>query len=477
LIYGGQAGGGKTFFIVAEPMRRTKNRGFRGIIFRRTHPQIIGGGGIWEEANEHYRSVGARLREGDKMDAIFPSGAVIEFSHLQHEKTKYDHQGKQYTYIGLDELTHFTESQFFYLLSRNRSRCGIKPYVRASCNPDAQSWVAQFIDWWIDQDSGLPIPERSGVLRFMFRDESDEIHWANSKAEIREQFPQATDDLILSVTFIPATLDDNPALIKKDPGYKARLMALPRIERERLLGGNWKIAEGAIIESSWLKYYSINSDRFVFSFNRQIFEVPIAKCRRIATIDTAGTSKERAAELRGDPPSWSVCAVWDYLPSVVAVVNGQRIAVTDLLFLRYIYRAQVDWNALKIQIPEVLQSWQVTKAYVENAHYGKPLMSEIRSCGTELIGPVISGMDDSSRGAKLERAVASGMLTRVELGKILLPDDNPSWLAPYVREMTVWTGLPKETADQIDATSYACYVSKSGTSGWGGTIKHEARNG
>ena len=79
--------------------------------------------------------------------------------------------------MAFDELCHFTEGQFFYMLRRNRSGCGIKPYVRASCNPDASSWVADFIGWWIDQDSGFPIPERSGKLRYFLR-EDDAIKWA-----------------------------------------------------------------------------------------------------------------------------------------------------------------------------------------------------------------------------------------------------------------------------------------------------------
>ena len=134
LIYGGQAGGGKTWFLTAEPLRRIHNGGFRAVIFRRTYPQIMGQGGLWEEANALYRPQGGKMREGDKLDATFPSGATIAFCHLQHEKTKYEYQGHQICYLGFDELTHFTESQFFYLLSRNRSACGIRPYVRATCN-------------------------------------------------------------------------------------------------------------------------------------------------------------------------------------------------------------------------------------------------------------------------------------------------------------------------------------------------------
>ncbi len=66
---------------------------------------------------------------------------------MEHEKNCYDWQGTEIAYLGFDELTHFTEKQFYYLLSRNRSVSGVKPYVRATCNPDADSWVAKLIDW------------------------------------------------------------------------------------------------------------------------------------------------------------------------------------------------------------------------------------------------------------------------------------------------------------------------------------------
>ena len=54
------------------------------------------------------------------------------------------------------------------MLSSNRSTCGVKPYIRATTNPDTDSWVRQFIAWWIDEDSGYPIPSRSGKIRWFF---------------------------------------------------------------------------------------------------------------------------------------------------------------------------------------------------------------------------------------------------------------------------------------------------------------------
>jgi len=474
LIYGGQAGGGKTWFLTAEPLRRIHNPLFRGVIFRRTSPQITGGGGIWEEANLLYRPQGAKMREGAEMDARFPSGAAIEFCHLQLEKDKYSHQGKQYCYIGFDELTHFTETQFFYLLSRNRSTCGIKPYVRATCNPDAGSWVATFISWWIGED-GLPIQERTGLLRYFVRLEDDTLDWGDSAEELSGRHPHIPTEEILSVTFVPATLADNKILMQKDPGYKAKLMSMPRVERERLLGGNWRVSEGAIIDLEWLsRRWTLDSGNFVIPFQGNVYRVPMAKTRRYATVDTAGTSKEKAALAKqGKPPSNSACLVFDHLPSWTFQYEGRQETLRNLIFLRHVYASKVDWPKLKVDIPELLKVWNVQRTWVENAHHGQPLLDEIKCCPKELVGPVIPGMGDTSAGAKLERAVASGMLSRIEFGQIFLPHDHHDWMPGYVRELSTWTGLPDEPADMIDVTSYACYVTKASSSqSWGGVIPH-----
>lgn len=145
-----------------------------------------------------------------------------------------------------DELTHFSEKQFFYMLSRNRSTCGVEPYVRCSCNPDADSWVATFIAWWIDQDTGYPIPERSGKVRYMAR-VAEEIVWGDTPEDVIRAANEAdydveiTRDDIKSVSFVASNIYDNQVLLKTNKSYLANLKALSIVERERLLYGNWKI--------------------------------------------------------------------------------------------------------------------------------------------------------------------------------------------------------------------------------------------
>lgn len=237
-VYGGAAGGGKTWALLLEPLRHVKNPRFGGVIFRRTSPQITNEGGLWDEAGTLYPLAGAEGLVGS-LDWRFPSGANVGFRHLQHEKTKYDWQGAQLAYLGFDELPHFTESQFFYLLSRVRSTSGVRPYVRATCNPEP-GWVREFLAQWVAKDHRDPA--KSGELRHFTR-VNGEVVWGRDPAELRARTGKRTR----SVTFIRASVYDNPALLAKDPDYLANLQALPPVEQARLLDGDWDVRREGLI--------------------------------------------------------------------------------------------------------------------------------------------------------------------------------------------------------------------------------------
>ena len=258
-VYGGAAGGGMTFGLLLEPLRHVcRIPEFSAVFFRRKTPQITNPGGLWDESMKLYPLVGGtpyiRAREWRWL-----GGGKIKFAHLQLDSTVYEWQGGQITLICFDELTHFTAHQFFFMLSRNRSICGVRPYIRATCNPDADSWVADFLRWWIDPETGLPLPERAGVLRYYVR-VSDKIVWADRAQDLAEYLPRPRDlpagiDLPrpISVTFIPATVFDNAALLQVNPEYYTLLRSLPFLECERLLNGNWKIrpAAGLYFKREW----------------------------------------------------------------------------------------------------------------------------------------------------------------------------------------------------------------------------------
>ena len=261
-ILGGCAGPGKTFALLLESVRNTSNKDFGGVIFRRTSPQIRAQGGLWDTSYELYPGCKAIPKE-TTLEWLFPSGANMKFSHLEYEKNIYDWQGSQIAYIGFDELTHFSEKMFFYMLSRNRSTCGVKPYVRATCNPDPDSWVATLISWWIDQETGLPIPDRDGVLRYFIKYGENYI-WGDSYEDVSEKADHIlaplleksglhASDFIKSITFINGDIYQNKILLEKNPEYLGNLLSQDEQTRMQLLDGNWKIQ---ISDNDIYNYYS-----------------------------------------------------------------------------------------------------------------------------------------------------------------------------------------------------------------------------
>jgi predicted phage terminase large subunit-like protein len=252
-IFGGSAGGGKTWALLLEPLRHIQNKDFGAVIFRRTIPEITHEGALWDEAKKIYPKLEGKANDNEKQFR-FPVGSKITFSHMQREDDKESWKSAQIPLIEFDQLETFTSSQFFYMLSRNRSMCGVRPYIRASANPEP-GWLCDFLQWWI-ADDGYAIPEHSGVIRWMVR-ENDTNYWSDDKEGLQAEHPDSTPK---SVTFILSTVYDNQILLNSDPGYLANLQALDNIERQRLLGdgkrgGNWNIkpAAGKVFNKAWFE--------------------------------------------------------------------------------------------------------------------------------------------------------------------------------------------------------------------------------
>ena len=209
-LYGGLAGPGKTDCIVAAATRYTWHPGYRGLILRRTFPQLTE---VIDRCYERYPSIGGVYRSGEHR-WHFPSGAIITLGHMQHESDKYNYQGKEFHFIGFDELTQFLESQYLYLFSRARSvYAELTPQIRASTNPGGigHRWVKdRFID--VAKPGHTYVDKATGFSRI----------------------------------FIKGVREDNPKLLQNDPNYERRLDLLPEIERLRLKDGIWDAFEGQV---------------------------------------------------------------------------------------------------------------------------------------------------------------------------------------------------------------------------------------
>ena len=231
VLYGGAAGGGKSYALLGEALRYVHLLACRVLILRRTLDELDE---LIRDSKSFYQKgfPKAYYRKTDKM-WVFPSGATIEFSYLDRDDDVYKYQGQSFTLVCFDELTHWpTPYPWNYLSSRVRTTdINIKCYMRATTNPGGVGawWVKQMwkIDdiphgkafWGCDLESGK-------VLRYPM----------NHKKKPGQP--------LLRRRFIPARLSDNPYLWERGD-YEARLLALPEIEKRRLLEGDWDIVEGA----------------------------------------------------------------------------------------------------------------------------------------------------------------------------------------------------------------------------------------
>jgi len=284
VIYGGAAGGGKTWGMLLEAIRNVRVSRFRAAIFRRQRVDIKNSGALWDQACEIYPLAGG-LGTRFNLTWQWPGNAKVQFSHLEHESDVSNWAGSEVAMIGFEELTQFSEKQFWRMLARNRSTCGVRPYVRATCNPDSKSWVKPLIAWYLNPDTGYPIPERDGVVRWLAR-VGDDLQWGDSRQELVEKFGTACKPK--SFTFIAANVFDNPALLTRDPSYLSSLQMLPLVDREQLLGGNWNIsaAAGTMFRSEWFR----------------VVEAIPAATRRVRTWDLAASEPSPA----NPNPDWTV---------------------------------------------------------------------------------------------------------------------------------------------------------------------------
>jgi hypothetical protein len=274
VIGGGAAGVGKTFVLLMDALRHTPLKDYGAVLFRRTTPMIRNQGGLWDASSKLYTPIDGVTPRQSALEWQFASGSRIKFSHLEYEKNIYDWQGSEIPMIGFDELTHFTKKMFFYLLSRNRSTSGIKPYVRATCNPDPDSWVRELIDWWIGED-GFPIPERQGVVRYFMRD-NDQYIWGDTVQEVIDKSWYVLKDMVeksngmleakdfvKSLTFIGGSIYDNVELLSANPQYLANLNAQSKEEKYRLLEGNWNVKYSEAEVYDYFKFRAMFTNHFL----------------------------------------------------------------------------------------------------------------------------------------------------------------------------------------------------------------------
>lgn len=217
LFYGGAAGGGKSDFLLGDFLQDVPTYGkhWRGIIFRRTYPELEE---LYARSLEIYPATGAKWNEV-KRTWTWPNGATLKFRYLERDAHVMRYQGHQYTWIGWDELTQWpTLYAYKYLRGRLRSAHHVPTKrIRSAGNPGGPGHLAvkaYFID-----------PEPGGYTPIWDEELQDEH------------------------MFIPARLNDNAILVTNDPKYRGRLKALGGNLARAMLDGDWNVIDGAFFDN------------------------------------------------------------------------------------------------------------------------------------------------------------------------------------------------------------------------------------
>jgi hypothetical protein len=253
VLYGGSAGGGKSYAMLADPLRYMGHPAFSGLLLRHTTEELRE---LIFKSQEMYPKIWPGIKWSErKMQWTAPSGARLWMSYLDRDEDVLRYQGLAFSWIGFDELTQWaTPYAWNYMRSRLRSTAPDLPiFMRATTNPGGRGhhWVKKmFID---------PAPAGKSF---------DATDIDTSKVLVYPEGHSKAGKALFKRRFIPARLSDNPYLAQQGD-YEAMLLSLPEQQRRQLLEGDWDIKEGAAftefdrtkhviepfkIPSNWVKF-------------------------------------------------------------------------------------------------------------------------------------------------------------------------------------------------------------------------------
>lgn len=277
VMYGGAAGGGKSDALLVDAIRyigRGYGHAYQAILFRRTFPELERS--LIERSRVLYPRLGGQFNETKSLWR-FQGGETVRFGHLQHEVDVEAHLGAAYQFIGFDELTTFTKSQYIRLLGRCRSASGVPCRVRGATNPGStgHEWVFERWGAWLNPEAKVKAAP------------GETVYFVNGDDDIERVVEKGTP-LSTSRCFIPAKLEDNPYLFD-DGKYEAGLQNLDPVTRKQHRHGDWlvKPGKGLYFKREWWRFIDAG-------------QIP-SNAVRVRYWDRAATEAEP-----GKDPDWTV---------------------------------------------------------------------------------------------------------------------------------------------------------------------------
>lgn len=278
-IVGGSRGGGKSWTLLMEALKDIQSPDFHAVILRNEKNDLQS---LISDAYKLYSQFGTYNKSQNDMTWNFNNGGWLKFSYyagsIQDFKTRI--QGQQYALIGIDEGTQCSFDKFKYILTTNRNSAHLRNRFWITCNPDPESWVRKFIDWWVDSE-GYIDPAKDGVIRYCYMrgDTPDDIVWGDTRHEVYLKCKETIDSLwdekyeamgftpedlyVKSATFVRADVSENVKLMTTDPSYIANLAQQgdEQVMRDLKANWNWKAAGDDMVKVADLEAVFSNAEQ------------------------------------------------------------------------------------------------------------------------------------------------------------------------------------------------------------------------
>mgnify|MGYP002413537728 CR=1 FL=1 len=414
VLAGGAAGGGKSDYLLLAAAQYVDRPGYAALLLRRTFADLNLPGALMDRAKTWWMNV-ARWSEKSKT-FTFPSGATITFGYLEHEDDKFRYQGSEFQFVGFDELTQFTETQYLYLLSRLRRLLGVDIPLRArgATNPGGvgHRWVKRRF---------IPADAVQALL-------SGSYEHVYAVGDCR---------------FVPFKMADNPNLDVDE--YGRSLSLLDPVTRARLKFGDWQADETGLIDAAWVRSYRAEGHEYLLlgPEGNVVRSVPIADARRFSVVDCAASAEEISRERRRGRASQSVVVTVDYFPAGANAATGQKIPPAWIV--ADCRRGAWAFPELRRQVLAVNGELRPGRIGIEDEKTGRALIQDLYDSAP--VAPLLTGGRD-----KVTRAAP--LMNAMERGWVQFPAES-SWRDELVDELLFWHGFDDEPADHIDTLAYA----------------------
>ncbi len=424
-LYGGAVGGGKSDALLMGALRYISHPTYRALLLRRTFPELEKS--LIERARQWYPIIGGRSSDQGKIWR-FPSGAVVEFGHLEHDADVFKYFSSEYQYMAFDELTTFTKLQYTKMLARLRGAHGIPIRARAGTNPggEGHEWVLEYWAPWLRVNDpeykgtkatfkALPLGDRE----WMRGEVLSYVHDHAAEDDRPVWVPSGTPGALTRV-FQPAVMDDNPHLTENDPNYKTRLGNLDNVSRAQLIYGNWlaRPGRGAFFKRSWFK---------------MVKAAPVDVLARTRHWDFAASVEGFDKKGKPTDPDWTASMKLSYRePGIWCIEHVHRFRGRPFEVKKTVLSfASTDGHQCRISIPQ------------DPAQAG---IAQVEDYIRALVGYIIHARKET--GEKVDRA--KPVSAQVEAGNIEIVEGP--WNAAFFDEAE---SFPEGKKDQIDAFSGA----------------------